>query len=321
MKEAFFVQQNTDRWKKFEALLNGGEKVSPDELSALFIRLTDDLSFARTYFPASATEQYLNYLVMQAHRLIYRNKPVKKGRIKRFWLKEYPLLFRKHRRKVFFAFVVFLVAVALGVLSQVNDPAFARLVMGDRYVNMTLAHIDQGDPLAVYKQMKGIDMFLGISVNNIFVAFITYVYGIFLSIGSAWKIFQTGLMIGTFHAFLTMKGVTLVTQMSIWVHGTFEIFSILVAGGAGFVLGNSFLFPGTLPRKTSLALGARESLKLVTGLIPFFVVAAMLEGFITRYVLMPWWLKGSIILASAGCIVWYFFIFPVNLLKETSKSE
>jgi uncharacterized membrane protein SpoIIM required for sporulation len=32
----------------------------------------------------------------------------------------------------------------------------------------------------------------------------------------------------------------------IWIHGTLEISSIIIAGAAGIVLANSLLFPGTL---------------------------------------------------------------------------
>ncbi len=66
----------------------------------------------------------------------------------------------------------------IGVVSSAGDSGFVRLIMGDSYVNMTLENIDKGDPLAVYKQMNGVDMFLGITFNNIRVSFFAFMFGL-----------------------------------------------------------------------------------------------------------------------------------------------
>jgi hypothetical protein len=82
------------------------------------------------------------------------------------------------------------------------------------------------------------------------------------------------------------------------------------------VLGNSILFPGTHKRLDSLKRGARDGLKMMVGLVPVFLAAAFLEGFITRYSRMPVWLSIFILLSSLFFIIWYFVVYPIRLEKE-----
>jgi len=316
MKEAVFFNRNSERWAAFESLLNGPDKDNPDKLADLFIQITDDLAYARTYYPKSNVVNYLNNLAYRSHQLIYVNKKENKKRIRFFWSKEYPMLLFGIRRYIIYSLLILLVSISVGVLSTLKDDTFVRLILGDSYVNMTLSNIDKGDPLAVYKSMNEADMFLGITFNNIKVSIIAFLFGIFLSVGTAYIIFENGLMLGAFLTFFYQKGLLGSAMSIIWIHGTLEIFAIVVAGAAGLILGNSILFPGTYNRKTSFINGVRKSLKIVLGVAPLFIVAGFLEGFITRYTFMPLTIKLSIILLSLVFIIWYFFIYPVIIYKN-----
>lgn len=74
MREAAFVKQNKDKWQRFESALQNNTLVSPGELSALYLEVTDHLSYAQTFYPGSNTLHYLNSLASRAHQKIYRNK-------------------------------------------------------------------------------------------------------------------------------------------------------------------------------------------------------------------------------------------------------
>ncbi len=64
-------------------------------------------------------------------------------------------------------------------------------------------------------------------------------------------------------------------------HGTLEFPAILIAGGAGFVLGRGLLFPGLLPRRAALERAGRLAVRLVLGVIPLLAVAGLVEGFVS----------------------------------------
>lgn len=321
MQEIQFLVKNAPFWQKVESNINADDFNDADEIIDLYIRLTDDLSYARTFFPQSKTHIYLNSLTSLVHQKIYKKKKISRGRIREFWLKELPLLFYKHRKKLAISVLIFVASVTIGIVSSANDETFVRFVLGDKYVNMSLENIKNNDPLAIYKKMNEVEMFLGITFNNIRVSFFVFISGVLLSFGSALLLFQNGLMLGTFQYFFFQKGLLIQSFLSIWIHGTLEISAIIVAGASGFVLGNSFLFPGTFSRKESFIRGAYEGMKMVVGLIPVFVVAGFLEGFVTRYTSMPLSLNLTIILGSLLFVVYYFVFLPRKTYIEYSKAN
>ncbi|MFT2008664.1 stage II sporulation protein M [Pontibacter sp. 13R65] len=317
MREAAFIKKNKFKWKSFETQQPSG----PDELADRFVELTNDLAYAQTFYPNSDTTAYLNTLAGQFHQAIYKNKKVKQNRLITFWKSELPLLFRHHQRQLLYAFLIFAVAVFIGALSAALDDTFVRLILGDSYVNMTLENIRKGDPMAVYKSQGETEMFLYITLNNIKVSFMAFILGVFFSVGTVWMLFRNGIMLGAFQYFFYKQGLLLPSVLTIWIHGTLEIAAIIIAGCAGFVMGNSLLFPKTYSRLHSFKTGARQGIKIVIGLVPVFVVAGFLEGFVTRHTEMPLALSLLIIAASAAFIIFYFILYPRLLHQPHARKN
>lgn len=316
MRESAFVKANISKWEKFESLITSKQKKDPDELAELFIQLTDDLSHARTHYPKSDITVYLNNLSTKVHQDIYRNKKERKSRFVRFWKYELPEIFWLHRKEFLYSFIFFFSACLIGAFSAAHDPDFVRLILGDSYVNMTLENMENGEPLGVYGSMAQTDMFFTITFNNVRVSFIAFAFGIVASAGSVYLLFNNGVMLGSFQYFFYAKGYLLTSILTIWIHGTIEITSIVMAGGAGLIMGNSLLFPGTLPRGVSLRNGALKGAKVVLGLVPLFVIAGFLESFVTRLFGMPDILKASIILISLISMIYYIIIYPRKLYRN-----
>ncbi len=316
MKEVVFIKKNLKKWKEFENVMLAPSKILPDKMADLFVEITDDLAYSRTYFPHSSTTQYLNSLALKMHRLIYKNKREKKSVIKQFWITGFPLLMYRFRREILFSLIIFTVATLIGILSASEDETFIRTIMGDYYVEMTKENIKNNDPMAVYKQANEVDMFLGITINNIRVSFFAFTLGIFFSIGTGWILFVNGVMLGSFHYFMYEQGVIKEALLAICMHGTLEIFAIVIAGTAGLIMGNSILFPKTYSRLLSFKEGVKNGVQIVLGLIPFFITAGFIEGFITRYTHAPAWFRISFILSSVIFIIWYFFLYPNKLAKK-----
>ena len=317
MKEAAFVKQNVEKWKHFETVIKTRQTGHADELASDYISVTDDLAYAATFYPGSNTTKYLNQLSRSFHAGIYRNKKERASRIIGFFTREIPQAVFESHRQLFYSFLFFMVAVAIGLVSSAYDHNFPRIIMGDEYVNMSLKNIKQGDPLAVYKSMEPGGMFLGIAINNIYVAFKTFVLGIFLSIGTVYSIFTNGVMVGAFISLFAQKGLTQVALLSIFLHGALELSAIVIAGGAGIAMGNSILFPGTYTRTESLAHTARRAIKILIGLIPVFIMAAFFESFVTRhYQQMPLALSLTVIISSFTFIIWYYIMLPLQLKNK-----
>lgn len=318
MKEALFLKNNVDKWKQYEELLTTSN--NPDQLSSSYIELTDDLAYARTFYPKSKTVSYLNNLSSKFHQQLYKNKKESSTRIWSFWQYELPFLFRQYHRYLLYAFLFFLAFLAVGVLSANGDHNFVRLVLGDHYVNMTLENIQKGDPFGVYGKSRQLPMFMHIAFNNIRVAFLAYVSGISGGVITVMLLMYNGIMLGSFEAFFFQQGQGVDSLVTIFIHGTIEISVIIVAGCAGLVLGSSLLFPKTYNRWQSLIKGGRDAMKIAFGLVPFFLLAAFFESFVTRHYLeMPILLKCFILACSLSLIIWYFIIYPIQLHRRISR--
>ena len=306
MREPLFVKQNAEKWKHFEQ----APVTDPDEVAERFIKITDDLAYAKTFYPKSKTTEYLNGLAARLHQTIYKNKTEKRNRFITFWKFELPVLFKIYERQLLYSFIFFVVFCLMGILSAKYDPNFLRLILGDQYVDMTNDNIAKGDPFGVYKSHEEFLMFMGIAANNIYVSLVIFVSGIIFSVGAVYHLFTNGIMLGSFEYYFFSKGLGAQSILVIWIHGTIEISSIIIAGAAGLVLGNSLLFPKTYTRLDSLKKGAKDGMKLAIGLVPLFIIAALFESFVTRHTEMPTWLSITILAASLLFIIWYVIIYP-----------
>lgn len=159
-------------------------------------------------------------------------------------------------------------------------------------------------------------MFLRIATNNLYVCFRIFILGLFTGVATGLHLFYNGIMIGTFQAFLFRHGVGWESVLSIWLHGVVEVASIIIAGAAGFALGNGWLFPGTYPRGYAFRQGAKRGLKLAVGVAPFIVLAAFVESFLTRHTELPDLLRAAYILLSLVLMIFYVVVYPLYVRRR-----
>jgi uncharacterized membrane protein SpoIIM required for sporulation len=309
MRETKFIEQNQAKWAHYEQQLRNTE-VDPQELSEIFIQITDDLSYARTFYPNRSVRVYLNHMAQRVFNRISGRKRWNENRFLNFWTEDLPHAIWNSRKAMLLSLTVFVLAMIVGVVSSVADPEFVRTILGDEYVEMTLRNIENNDPMAVYKDSGAFGMTSRIALNNVFVAFRTAILGIFAGIGTIISLINNGVMLGAFQYFFIERGLFWDSFLTIWIHGTLEISAIIIAGGAGLVAGSGLLFPGTFTRTQAFRLSVVTGMKIFLGLIPVFLLAAFFEGFLTRYTQVPNALRGFFILLCAAFVVGYFVFYP-----------
>lgn len=309
MRETNFINQNKSKWIQFEKVLKEKKK-DPEELSNLFIEITDDLSYSRTFYPNRSVRVYLNNVAQRVFYNIYKNR---KGRFKRFlnfWTNDVPQILFESRFDLLLAFIVFSLAVAIGVFSSMMDPEFPRIILGDDYVNMTYENIEKGEPMSVYQDPNQTGMFMSIALNNLRVAFITFALGLLFGGGTLYILLVNGIMLGAFQYLFIREGIYLDSILTIWLHGAIEICCIVIAGAAGIHLGRGLLFPGTYTRLQSLQLAARRGLLIYVTIVPLVIIAAFIEGFITRYSDASYTVRAILIIMSFVFMLGYFVWYP-----------
>jgi uncharacterized membrane protein SpoIIM required for sporulation len=105
------------------------------------------------------------------------------------------------------------------------------------------------------------------------------------------------------------QGLTLDLIGWLSVHGTTELFAILLAGGAGIHIGRAMAFPGDATVLEAAAAAARRAAQVMAGVVFMLIVAALLEGFARQLVDITstgwrWaascWCSGAAISSSGG---------------------
>jgi uncharacterized membrane protein SpoIIM required for sporulation len=324
MREARFIKKNVDKWNEYQH----EETKDPDELADRFVTLLDDLSYAKTFYPKSKVTRWINGLAANIYQSIYQNKKQNISRVIFFWKYELPLLFRKYHKVFLFTFLLFVSFVFIGVISSTNDPEFARQFFNHKvqpgYYDETISSIQKGDPFGVYKDSNPFSMFVRIAYNNISVAFKTVIFGVLFGIGTILFMWTNGLMLGCFQYIFFSQGLGWQSVLVIWIHGTIEISSIVIASCAGIILGTGWLFPGTYTRKESFLRAAKDAIKICVSLIPFFIIAAFFESYVT-HLMSNTFAKNSadiglpvpfsiiILCGSFLLVLWYFVLYPIRL--------
>ena len=289
-------------------------------MASAFTILVDDLGYAKTFYPTSRVTQYINSLASRIYLNIYKNRKEESNRLLNFWKYDVPLTVRKHHAVILFAFILFALFFCVGFFSSRQEDNFVRDVLGDGYVDMTEKNIDDGNPFGVYRSGNSFLMWLGLMINNIVVSLMYFAKGILFGVLSMYSLVKESIRLGAFEYMFFSKGLGAKAALTVLIHGTLELTAIIIASGAGMVLGKSFLFPSTISRWKSLQTGVKDGVKIVVGLVPVFATAAFFEGFVTRYYNMPLLLSVTILLASASFIVWYFIIYPLRLQKKLSQN-
>ena len=317
MKETKFIEQNQEKWSDIEKMLREDRR-DPDKLNDLFIQITDDLSYAHTFYPNRSVRVFLNVLAQQIFHNIYRGRRFPAERLRLFWTDELPRIMWEARKALFLSFALFIFSFGIGVVSSRINPDFARIVLGDNYVDMTLANIKSGNPMAVYKDSGPLGATAGITANNLFVALRTAIFGVLASIGTVFIMLHNGIMVGAFQYFFIEHGVFWESFLSIWIHGTLEISAIIIAGAAGLVAGSGLLFPGTYRRTQAFQITMRRGLKIFIGIVPIIILAGFFEGFLTRYADTPGFIRAAFIFTSLFFVLWYFVWLPWHKARTES---
>jgi uncharacterized membrane protein SpoIIM required for sporulation len=184
-------------------------------------------------------------------------------------------------------------------------------------VDQTIENIESGDAMAIYKGGSNWGAFIGIYNNNQRVGLNMFLSGLFLGLGTAFYVVKNAIMVAVFQAFFYQYNSLFDSLKGIWIHGTYEIFGMIIEAGAGFIIGASILFPGTLKRLESFKIGIRDAFYIFISTIPFTIIAAFLEGYITRYSnKMPAIFCFVIIFFCLITISYYYLILPFQRAKK-----
>jgi uncharacterized membrane protein SpoIIM required for sporulation len=292
-----WIQKRRPHWDRLASLLAQSDssglgqlsRAELQELALLYRQVAADLSVLRQDSTARTYALHVNQLLARAHHIIYSGRKTNLMTAFRFLRDEYPAVFQRQIGYVLASLGVSAAWGLLGVALTSARPEFMRHFVGPEMIATMERHEMWTQSIVSVAPMET----SRIMTNNLAVSFVAFAGGILFGLMTFYVLSFNGIMLGVIGAACHQYGMSVALWSFVAGHGSLELPAILIAGGAGFRLGHSMLFPGALRWKDSVARGGVEAARLVSGVIPMLVVAGCLEGFFSPSQ-APIWLKFTV---------------------------
>jgi len=317
-----FIAVHTPTWERLEALTKRAErgvsrmpKPELEELVDLYQRTSTQLSQARTTYADSALTARLTRLVARASAVIYGTRARTLRAAGRFFTGTFPAAVWATRWAILVSFLLFMLpAIAVGSWLATSDrarDAAAPEQVREALLNEDFANYYTENPSVVFSST--------VSTNNIRVGFLAFAAGIvfipFPCALTAYVLLQNGLNVGLAGGLFANADRLPFFFGLILPHGLLELTAVFIAGGAGLQLGWTLVDPGDRTRGQALLEEGRRAVAILMGLVLVFVVAGLIEGFVTGSAL-PTWARVGI-----GTVVEVTFLVYVVLLGRAAAAR
>ena len=252
----------------------------PDEVEAyvqLYQQSSANLSYVRTYYRDSALTGRLTAAVADARAVIYGTRGRSLRALGHFFAYAFPGAVWHNRRMVLIsAALTFLPAIAVGTWLANSDAAIeasAPEAVREALIDREFEAYYSSEPAAAFSTK--------VLVNNILVSFNVFALGIFFCAGSAYVLAYNGANVGVAAGLFHHAGDPQKFWGLILPHGLLELSAVVIAGAAGLRLGWTVINPGDRTRVKALAAEGQRSVVIVLGLVVAFIIAGLIEGFVT----------------------------------------
>ncbi|MDR2856572.1 MAG: stage II sporulation protein M [Novosphingobium sp.] len=317
--DRFRLEREGD-WKRLEAIVTRMEKgrlrkLSDEDVLALpvlYRTVASSLSIARETSLDAATLGYLEALVQRAWFIVYGPRASLGSWLRRFLGGGWSAAVRSIGLDILVAFALMVAGTAAGWLLVADDPEWYRVLVPSQFTDVrapgasaevlrdTLFSDQTREPLAAFSA--------SLFGNNAQVSILAFALGFAFGIPSLMLLVQNTAILG---AMLWLyDGADLTIDFIAWIsiHGTTELFAILLSGAAGLHIGRSMAFPGERPILEAAAQAGQRASQVMMGVVLMLVIAAMLEGFGRQLINNT---PGRLSVGSFMLLFWlgYFFLF------------
>ncbi|WP_407270803.1 stage II sporulation protein M [Radiobacillus sp. PE A8.2] len=279
-----FIKQHRTDWNQLEQLITLLQKSKHhyngrdiNNFDRLYQKVAQHLSYSQTYFSNEEVTSYLNGLVSKSHNLLYKDQVSSMKQIQHFFASKFVGLLLEQWKFIVIAFVLFTLGGVGSFLAVMDDPLHLHTILP--------ANIAQGvDPDRLGENHDAIDssvMSASIMTNNMQVAILAFAGGITFGLLTVYLLIYNGIIIGALAALFMTYDKSYEFWAYIVPHGMIELTAIFIAGGAGLLMGYKLFVPGAYSRGFQLKQQAKRSVQLLLGTLPLFVIAGVIEGFIT----------------------------------------
>jgi uncharacterized membrane protein SpoIIM required for sporulation len=296
-----FVAAHRAEWDRLEVLsrrsgrLTGAEV---DELVDLYQRAATHLSTVRSAAPDPALVARLSTLVARGRAAVTGTHAPAWRDVTHFLAAGFPAaVYRARWWAVGAAAGFLLVAFALGWWVAVTPDVQAAIAAPEQ-----IRQLVEEDFEDYYSSNPAASFAAQVWTNNAWVAALCIAFGGLLGLPVLWVLLQNAANIAVAGGLMAAYGRLDLFFGLILPHGLLELTAVFVAAGVGLRLGWTVVAPGDRPRGTAVAAEGRAAAGVALGLVLVFLLAGVVEAFVTPSGLPTWARVG------VGVVVWAGFV-------------
>ena len=284
--------EREDEWRRLDELVTLCERKSPRALSdedlmalpTLYRGALSSLSVARETSLDLELVNYLESLCARAYFFLYGVRTAPGARIRQFFARDWPDAMLGLWKETLLSALILLVGTVAGYFLVSAEPEYYSAFVPDGLANgrdfsastATLRETlygspDAGAPLAVFATF--------LFTHNARIAIFCFALGFAFAVPTVLLLLYHGGMLGAFFALFVSHGLGFGLGGWLIIHGSTELFAIVLAGAAGLRIGWSVVFPGAATRLDAAARAGRGAATAMVGVVLMLLVAGALEGF------------------------------------------
>lgn len=325
--DRFRLEREGD-WRRLEDIvkrMEGGglRRIADDDLlalPALYRTAASSLAVARETSLDAATLAYLEGLVQREWFQVYGPRQGFARWLRDFFLGGWSRAVREIWLDICIALFMMVAGAVVGwLLVARSEEWYYRLVPGGMADTRVpgASREELLATLATEESAAGLSTFAAqLFSNNSAVCILAFALGFAFGIPSLMLLVHNMAMLGAILWLFAGQG--LLVDLSAWlsVHGTTELFGILLSGAAGLHIGRAMAFPGTRPVLDAAAEAGRRGAVVMVGVVIMMIIAAILEAFPRQLV------DGSgsrFVIGGAMLTFWlaYFILYRPHRTEES----
>lgn len=291
MKSYRFRAEREADWAKLDLIVQQAEKRGVDGLSDkdiadlphLYRQAVSSLSVARSISLDQNVIAYLETLCARAYFFVYGTRARMGERIGQFFARDWAAAVSAAKGPTLLAFLCLFGGALLAFFLTINDPEWYWTFHGGwdpRNPNASYEDLRA----TLYEERRDIVDMLGAFAAQLFshnsgIAIFAFALGFAFGAPTAILLIYNGVYLGSFYAVFWNKGLAYELTGWLFIHGVTELFAVILAGAAGFMIGGAVAFPGRKTRMQSMREAGNNAAMVIIGAVIMLFLAALLEGF------------------------------------------
>lgn len=288
---ASFRSEREGDWLRLEAMLKRVEGRSPRALSdddllalPLLYRATlSSLAIARATSLDRALIDYLEALSLRGYLVIYGTSGSMGARVVQFLRHDWPEAVRALWLETLVALAVLIAATATGYLLVQSDTGWFDAIVGGDMAGGRGPQASAATLKSILytgaQDATGLKAFAAwLFTHNAQVSLGCFALGFAFGVPTLMLLFYNGAALGAMLQIYAAKGLALPMIGWLSIHGTTELFAIVLAAAAGLHIGTRVAFPGRASRIAAAKRAGGTAARVMIGVIAMLSVAGLLEG-------------------------------------------